>query len=195
MLKKITILFISSLLLLLTYSVFHINTIFQEGNPIPISKAIIEVLFSKKEIVYMPSKDKYLSRADNNKSLITYAIEKGWTYVDQLGAGIFFESKDNKILVTSNMFSKYFVVYKISISPKPKKMTVKEITNNEIPTGQETVNIIRGIYKEKTGELPNPFEGVRLSEAVYEAANKPGISVEQARQIIMQATYETKLSS
>ncbi len=78
-----------------------------------------------------------------------------------------------------------------------KELPVKTPVGNgkKLPDGQEVRELIEDSLKEIGEPVPDPLEGLAISKSVFRAANRPGVNVEQGRQIIMQAAYETGLGS
>lgn len=107
---------IISLLLVLTYK----NAILQEGNPLPVFKGILELYATSNDLVSISvTRDKFIAKSGtSHQALLSYAQKQGWTYIDQLGAGIMFETYTKAITVTSRMYSRFFVVYTVTVRDK-----------------------------------------------------------------------------
>lgn len=101
------------LVFLLIFFTFFKNTIYQEWNPIPVFKAIWEIIFTKNNFVEFetwkyitPTKDEYLMKE--------FMKNKWYDFKDQMWAWYIFENNlwENKA-VTWRQFSKFFRVYYI----------------------------------------------------------------------------------
>lgn len=196
MLRKRHTVFIGLLIISLFFVFTYKNVIFQEGNPIPIFKGILELSASSNDFIPISTSggDKFVTRSStNHQALLSYAQTQGWTYIDQLGAGIMFETYTKAITVISRMYTRNFVIYTVTWRDKINSEVL--VSSSYIPSGDETMEILKNeLLREKEVTLKR-LEGLQVSHVVYKTVNRPGIGIERARQIIMQTTYEKKLGS
>jgi len=52
-----------------------------------------------------------------SQPLTDFVAARGWTYKDQMGAGIFYEKDGTTLTATSRMFSRRYVLYRIDRTP------------------------------------------------------------------------------
>ncbi|TKC18480.1 hypothetical protein [Robertmurraya kyonggiensis] len=113
--RKYIILPFTVIIIIIFLIIFTIygRAIFQEGNPLPIVKAIIQLETSDSDYIqFSKTPPKYISKSniDRETMLKKYMEKDNWTYIEQLGGGYIF-TKDNEqaIVVTKQFSSKYFV--------------------------------------------------------------------------------------
>ncbi|MDK2820808.1 MAG: hypothetical protein PWP31_773 [Clostridia bacterium] len=110
--KKTVILVL--IVLALVVAIFNIKILylFQEGNPFPVLWGIIKLEFTDANIVPF-AKDKLIQKDGPETPLTDYLAERGYTFKDRLGAGIFYTKDNNDLLVKARMLTRYYVVYEL----------------------------------------------------------------------------------
>ncbi|MHB1419384.1 MAG: hypothetical protein ACYCX4_07290 [Bacillota bacterium] len=89
------------------------KVIFQEGNPIPLVLAISKLHLTGSSLERISNREMYIVRSkDGNEPYIDYMEKQGWKFVEQLGAGLVFEKHGTKIVSTSRMYSRFYMVIK-----------------------------------------------------------------------------------
>lgn len=91
--------------------------IFQEGNPWPQIKGIVELNFTGKKLVRLSeSGEKYLSRSKNGQEIIEIFLKNsGYNFVEQMGSGYFFESENgDRLIVTRRLYSRFYSIWNLS---------------------------------------------------------------------------------
>lgn len=130
--KTVFLIIIISLLILLFY--FFKSIIFQEGNPIPLMKGIIELNFFDQKLVKLNiDGNKYLSKSKNgNEFLINELNNDGYKFIEQMGSGYFFINDNlDTLIITRKHYSRFYFIWSVSDS-KNVKETIKWIDyNNE----------------------------------------------------------------
>lgn len=100
------------IIFLIIFTVYG-RAIFQEGHPLPIVKAIIQLETSDSDyILFSKTPRKYISKSkiDRETMIKKYMEKDNWTYIEQLGSGyIFTKEHEQAIVVTKQFSSKYFV--------------------------------------------------------------------------------------
>ncbi len=88
------------------------RVIFQEGNPIPVAIGMVRLSITDDDIVKVSTApDKYLMKARNgNEAFRSYMESHGWTFVDQLGAGLIYEKEGHKQMFASRMMTRFYQV-------------------------------------------------------------------------------------
>ena len=117
---KILIILLIVVTLLLT---FNRQTLFQEGNPIPVLIGVLKVNFSDENPVEISSADstKYIVKKDNLDSkygLISQSLDdyidimhkEDWIFKDQMGSGLIFIRDNQSKTITTRMFTRYYII-------------------------------------------------------------------------------------
>lgn len=115
--KKYFITFFSILgVIILITLITHRQTIFQEGNPLPLWGGIVKLSLGTDKLVYL-GEDKYLTGAQGKEIIIKLLADNNYELVDQLGAGYLFSAEDKgELIVTAKHYSRYFYLWSISKS-------------------------------------------------------------------------------
>ncbi|MBM7854725.1 hypothetical protein JOC37_001103 [Desulfohalotomaculum tongense] len=102
------------MVLALAAAVFNVKILylFQEGNPLPVLWGIIKLEFTDADIVPF-AEDKLIQEVGPETPLTNYLAERGWTFKDRLGAGIFYKKDNADLSVEARMFTRYYVVYEL----------------------------------------------------------------------------------
>ncbi len=120
--KKIILICAGGLLIVLI-SVFLLYkpVILQEGNPSPLIRGVIRLIFSKDKIVKLDmGGDKYLTKSRGGREvLIALLNNRGYEFIDQLGSGYFFKDKnDNAALITHRYYSRFYSIWNLVMIEK-----------------------------------------------------------------------------
>ncbi|MFA7654385.1 MAG: hypothetical protein WCX97_05145 [Candidatus Magasanikbacteria bacterium] len=117
--KNKTILLIVSLVILiigisiLAYSL----VIFQEGNPWPQLKGVVQLNFAGQDMVKLSVEDnKYMTKSKNGAEVIEeYMKDKGYDFTEQMGSGYLFQSSTGEsFVVTHRYYSRFYSLWKIT---------------------------------------------------------------------------------
>ncbi|HZK52947.1 MAG TPA: hypothetical protein VFC84_01895 [Desulfosporosinus sp.] len=110
---KRTILILLSVFILLGLIIVS-SVLFQEGNPIPILKGIVELSSSDDKIIQISeTPQRYLSKTNvGNAPLIELMDKEGWKFVEQLGAGYIFSKDGDRLIITGVQYSGEYIVWK-----------------------------------------------------------------------------------
>ncbi|MEW6663423.1 MAG: hypothetical protein ACOY9Y_07715 [Bacillota bacterium] len=111
--RKKTIILVSTVLVLVV-AIFNIKILylFQEGNPLPVLWGIIKLELTDANIVPF-AEYKLIQKAGPETPLTNYLAERGWTFKDRLGAGIFYKKDNTSLFVKTRMFTRYYVIYEL----------------------------------------------------------------------------------
>ncbi len=111
--KKVSIFYIVVLaLFVFVLTAFNVQTLFQEGNPLPVFRAIVKLELTGTEIVPF-AENKLLQKAGPETPLSDYLSVQGWIFKDRLGSAIFYEKNDESLSVCSRMLTRRYVVYEL----------------------------------------------------------------------------------
>lgn len=79
-------------------------------------KLITELNKNSNQILKMEKEGDYLTKANaQNERLIKKMIKEGWNFIDQEGAGYFFEKNGQETIITvKQMWSRHYVVYRVT---------------------------------------------------------------------------------
>jgi hypothetical protein len=133
--KKIKAIFlITFIILLISFFYFLKPIIFQEGNPIPVMKGIIELNFSNQKLVKLNiDGNKYLSKSKNgNGFLIDKLNDDGYKFIEQMGSGYFFINDNlDTLIITRKHYSRFYFIWTISDSKNVRDSIEWVDYNNE----------------------------------------------------------------
>lgn len=89
--------------------------IFQRGNPIPYVSKMFSLDDDTAYIDVFGDKREYLTKRYESDALFQY-VEKeyGVIYKEQMGSGYVFEAEGHKIILTSQIYWKYYVVWTLT---------------------------------------------------------------------------------
>jgi hypothetical protein len=92
------------------------KVIFQEGNPWPEIKGIVQLKFSGKEIVQLSGSDnKFMTESKNGTTIHDFMKDRGYEFTGQMGSGYFFESQaGQKAIATHKYYSRYYSLWTIT---------------------------------------------------------------------------------
>src|SRR5680860_579445 len=112
---------ISSLALIIVFVLaawLYAPVIFQEGNPIPMLKGIIQLNFTRNKIVRLDmAGDIYLTKSKNGQESLVNLFDQGYEFIDQLGSGYFFKDKnDNILLATHRYYSRFYSIWNLTMT-------------------------------------------------------------------------------
>ena len=122
--KNKKVLFIASLIVLLlgVFMIFYSPVIFQEGNPWPQIKGIMQLKFSDAGIVQLSGSDnKFMTESKNGMMIHNFMKNKGYEFTGQVGSGYFFKSPTGKSAVaTHKYYSRFYSLWTITENPTTK---------------------------------------------------------------------------
>lgn len=98
--------------------------IFQEGNPTPLLKGIIQLNFTRDKIVRLDMDgDKYLTKGKNGQEVLANLLNsQGYEFISQMGSGYFFKDKnDNALLATHRYYSRFYSLWSLIITKNVKE--------------------------------------------------------------------------
>lgn len=111
----ISTLIISFLLIGITIGVYG-NVLFQEGNPIPLIKSIVELELDKTEYAqFSDDPISYISKSKSDRENIIkeYMNEKEWIYKEQVGSSYFFTKDGEEVSVPTSQYTRHYFIWKI----------------------------------------------------------------------------------
>jgi hypothetical protein len=113
--KAIIIAIISFALGALIYNLFA-PVIFQEGNPWPEIKGIVQLKFGGKDIVQLSGSDnRFMTESKNGTVIHDFMKTKGYEFTGQMGSGYFFKSSTGQSAVaTHKYYSRYYSLWTIT---------------------------------------------------------------------------------
>jgi hypothetical protein len=151
------------------FAFMYSPVIFQEGNPWPQIKGIIQLKFSDADIVQLSSSDnKFMTESKNGMMIHNFMKTKEYEFTGQMGSGYFFKSPTGQSAVaTHRYYSRFYSLWIITENSNdannnlwtmitndngvtyqyPKELSVKYISVVEWPP---VVKIETGTYSCKT---------------------------------------------
>ncbi|MFA6919142.1 MAG: hypothetical protein WC244_03490 [Patescibacteria group bacterium] len=114
--KKILLLILAVILIIGVFLFFYSPVIFQEGNPWPQIKGVIQLKFSGADIVQLSGSDnKFMTESKNGMMIHNFMKTKGYEFTEQMGSGYFFKSQTGASAVaTHRYYSRYYSLWTIT---------------------------------------------------------------------------------
>ncbi len=115
--KKI---FLFIFIIILAISIFlssYSSIIFQEGNPWPQIKGIIQLNFSGSDIIKISNfDDKYITKSKDGEEIIKNFMENnGYEFIEQMGSGHLFKSLEGtSVVAIHKYYSRYYSLWSIT---------------------------------------------------------------------------------
>ncbi len=97
---------------LIIFTFINKDVIFQEGNPLPIFKGIIQLNNSNNYVKINNNPITYITKSDSKDELFGF-IEKenNVKFKEQFGSAYLFEGKGKSIIMTSKQYTKFYKVW------------------------------------------------------------------------------------
>ncbi len=114
--KKVLFLIFIIFLIADIFLSLYSSVIFQEGNPYPQIKGIIELKFGDGDIVQLSGSDnKFMTESKNGTMIYDFMKTKGYEFTEQMGSGYFFKSAtEQSAVVTHKYYSRYYSLWTIT---------------------------------------------------------------------------------
>jgi len=114
--KKMLLLALTSILVVGVFLFLYSPVIFQEGNPWPQIKGIMQLKFSDADIVQLSgSNNKFMTESKNGMVIHNFMGTKGYEFTGQMGSGYFFKSpKGRSAVATHKYYSRYYSLWTIT---------------------------------------------------------------------------------
>ncbi|KGP72460.1 hypothetical protein [Pontibacillus yanchengensis] len=96
------------------------DTLFQEGNPIPILKGIVQLQIGEDLYVPIDQKQNRYIASNNPKEkqpyneVKRYMGDKGWTFEEKLGNDLIFTKDQNKTVVKTVMYTSDYYIFDVT---------------------------------------------------------------------------------
>ncbi|NCT55007.1 hypothetical protein GW758_03580 [Candidatus Falkowbacteria bacterium] len=122
--KRISICLIALVMVLTLAFLLYKPVIFQEGNPAPLLKGIIQLNFSRDKIVKLDMDgNRYLTKGKNGQEVLVNLLNnQGYEFIDQMGSGYFFkDNNDNALLAEHRQYSRFYSIWSLSIPKNAKE--------------------------------------------------------------------------
>jgi len=131
--KKILLLVSAIILIAGIFLSLHSSVIFQEGNPWPQIKGIIQLKFSGADIVQLSGSDnKFITESKNGMMIHNFMKTKGYEFTGQMGSGYFFKSSTGQsAVVTHKYYSRYYSLWTISENKNDSDNNLWTTTTND----------------------------------------------------------------
>jgi uncharacterized protein with NAD-binding domain and iron-sulfur cluster len=121
--NKIFIFFGLSIIIFALAVLLYRPVIFQEGNPWPEIKGIVQLKFGDNDIVKLSGSDnKFMTESKNGTMIHDFMKTKGYEFTGQMGSGYFFESATGQIAVaTHRYYSRHYSLWNITETNNAKE--------------------------------------------------------------------------
>lgn len=90
--------------------------IFQEGNPWPQIKGIIQLSFTNNNLVQLSSgENTYMTKSQNGLEVIkSYMKNREYDFIEQMGSGYIFKSTSGEtVIITDKQYSRFYLLWNI----------------------------------------------------------------------------------
>jgi hypothetical protein len=117
--SKKVLLFASAILLVAGIFLFLFSpVIFQEGNPWPQIKGIVQLAISRSDMIELPDSDsKYLTKNKGGWDVIdNFLKNKGYEFTEQMGSGYFYKSFDSNVVLTRRQYGRFYIIWTVIIN-------------------------------------------------------------------------------
>lgn len=114
--KKILLLASVIILIVGAFIFLYSSVIFQEGNPWPQIKGIVQLTFGGSDMVKLSGSDnKYFTKSQGGPMTVeAFMKDRGYEYADQMGSGYFYKSSDGNIVITRRQYSRSYIIWTIT---------------------------------------------------------------------------------
>lgn len=146
--KKYKKLLIIILLVIGLFLFLYSPLIFQEGNPWPQIKGIVQLNFKNTGMVKLSDSDnEYMTKSKNGVEIIkAYLKDKDYNFIEQMGSAYLFESLEGKsAIVIHKYYSRYYSLWRITENQKNSQIIN---TPRSVPLVQNEVTAIAEELKE-----------------------------------------------
>jgi len=118
--KKILLLVSAIILIAGIFLSLYSSVIFQEGNPWPQIKGIVQLKFGDSDIVQLSgSNNKFMTESKNGTMIHDFMKTKGYEFTGQMGSGYFFKSVIGQTAIaTHKYYSRYYSLWTITENTK-----------------------------------------------------------------------------
>jgi hypothetical protein len=112
--------------------------IFQEGNPWPQIKGIVQLKFGDSDIVKLSGSDnKFMTESKNGTMIHDFMKTKGYEFTEQMGSGYFFKSAIGQTAIaTHKYYSRHYSLWTITENTNVSNNLWTTITNDQGVTFQ-----------------------------------------------------------
>jgi hypothetical protein len=141
-------------------------TIFQEGNPLPQIKGIIQLTFGDTDIVQLSGSDNtFMTESKNGTTIHNFMKDRGYEFTEQMGSGYFFKSPTGQnAIATHRYYTRHYSLWTIT-----KNNSTPEY-NNTLWTATTTA---RGVAFQYPKEL--------LAQYISETEWPPQVKIENKK--------------
>ncbi|MBS3948141.1 MAG: hypothetical protein KGZ57_07585 [Dethiobacter sp.] len=116
--KRAAILLVFVVMLFLVLAFFPSPIFFQEGNALPVLRALAAVEFLNRDLARIDGLViKYLQKDGPAAPLTDYLAGHGWVFKDQLGSAIFYERNGQTLSVKARKLTRFYTVYELDQEP------------------------------------------------------------------------------
>lgn len=114
--KKILLLASAIILVAGIFLSLYSSVIFQEGNPWPQIKGMVQLKFGDSDIVKLSGSDnKFMTESKNGTIIHDFMKTKGYEFTEQMGSGYFFKSTTGQTAIaTHKYYSRYYSLWTIT---------------------------------------------------------------------------------
>ena len=133
--KKVLLLISLVILVVGIFLFFYSSVIFQEGNPWPQIKGIVQLNLGNKEVVKLDiGENKYITKSNNLEIIKSFMKDKGYDFTEQMGSGYLFKSDTGASAVAIHRYySRYYSLWSITENLITKDTTLADELKECLP--------------------------------------------------------------
>jgi hypothetical protein len=133
--KKVLLIIFLIILMVGVFIIFYSSIIFQEGNPWPQIKGIVQLKFSGADMVQLSGSDnKFITESKNGMVIHNFMRTKGYEFTGQMGSGFFFKSPTGQsAIATHRYYSRYYSLWNVTYYAENKENSLAEELKDCLP--------------------------------------------------------------
>lgn len=131
---------------------FYSPVIFQEGNAWPQIKGIVQLNLGNKDMVKLAiGENKYIAKSDDPEAVKTFMKEQGYDFIEQMGSGYLFRSRNGAgAVATHRYYSRFYSLWSITENPKTGNTNLAEklrecLPKSDMASREVCTELLRGI--------------------------------------------------
>jgi len=136
--KKVLLFIFIIVFVMGVFMFFYSPIIFQEGNPWPQIKGIVQLKFGDSDIVKLSGSDNtFMTESKNGTMIHDFMKTRGYEFTEQMGSGYFFKSTTGQtVIVTHRYYSRHYSLWTITENNNHSNNLWATITNDQGVTFQ-----------------------------------------------------------
>ncbi len=133
--KKLLVIASLAVLVFGVWLIFYSPIIFQEGNPWPQIKGIVQLNFGNQNVVKLDiGENKYITKSNNPEIIKSFMRDQGFEFTEQMGAGYLFKSAAGvNAVAVHRYYSRFYSLWSITENLAIKDISLAEQLKECLP--------------------------------------------------------------